>query len=363
MAEDAVQVKRVLLVAPRMEPRGTCEYTLNLARELKRCEVAVAVCCAPGPMLDALHEAEVPVSTFEHLERLGLHFGERKRFLKAVADFAPQLVHGQSFRVAGALALLGKGDGPPLVLTIHWVPPRPRALRRLSRRLAGIIATTQVVREAAVNQCGVDRGKVKVIRNGIDVERLDARDIPPILRSRAAVVGSLGPVEEMRGHELFVRAVSTLVRRGVSAQFVVAGQGEELPEIRKVLTQLGLDRYITLATDFSTYGDVLDALDVVVQSSLVNISGFSILESMGHGRPVIAFKTGTACEIVADGETGLLVAKGDVKALAGAMERLITNKEEARRMGEKARRRVGEQFNIRTVARETVDYYAGLLSA
>lgn len=353
----------MLLVAPQMEPRGTCEYTLNLARELKRSGVEVAVCCAPGPMLDTLRRAEVPVSTFDHLERMTVRFAERKGFLRAVADFSPQLVHGQSFRVAGALDLLSKSDGFPLVLTVHWVPSRPRAFRRLSRRLQGIIATTQGVREAVVNQCGVDRAKVKVIPNGIDVDRLRARDIPPVFRSRAPVVGSLGPIEEMRGHELFVRAVSLLVRGGTSAQFVVAGQGGQLPELRKLLTQLGLDRHITLAIDFSTYDDVLGALDVVVQSSLVNISGFSILESMGHGRPVIAFNTGTACEIVEDGETGLLVPKGDVKALAAAIERLISDTEAARRMGQNARRRVEEKFNIRPVARETLDYYAGLLKA
>jgi len=361
VAEERIQVKRVLLVAPRLEPRGISHYAVGLAREMKRLAVEVAVLCAPGPMLAELRNAEVPVRTFNHLERLGWHFGERKALLAAVQGLSPQIVHGQSPKVAEALRLLASNERLPLVLTVHWTPPRSRMLHRLARRLRGIIATTQVVREAVVNQCGVERAKVKVIPNGIEVEHPGAQPIPPIFRSRIPAVGSLGPVEEMRGHELFVRAAAMLVRKGLSAQFVVAGGGEQLPELRKLLTQLGMDRYITLACDFAAYDDVLDALDVVVQSSLVNVSGFSILESMGHGRPVIAFNTGTACEIIEDEQTGLLVPKGDVKALAAAIERLIGDPALAQRMGQNAVERVRQKFNIRTVAQQTLDYYAALL--
>ncbi len=363
MAEGRVQVGKALLVAPRLEPRGTSRYTVGLARELQRLGVEVSVFCAPGLMLAELHSAGVPVQTFDHLECMGWHFGERKAFRRAVEGLSPQIVHGQSFRAAGALGLLAGKDGLPLVLTVHWMPPRPRVLRRLARKLRGIIATTQAVREAVVNQCGIEGVKVRVIPDGIEVGRAGAQQPPPIFRSRVPAVGSLGPVEEMRGHELFVRAAAMLVRKGVSAQFVVAGEGGQLPELRKLLTKLGMDGHITLARDFASYADVLDALDVVVQNSLVNISGFSILESMGHGRPVIAFNTGTACEIIEDEQTGVLIPKGDVEALAAAIERLIVDSALARRMGQNARERVTEKFNIRTVAQQTLDYYAELLKA
>lgn len=363
MTNGNSEVRKVLLVAPEMEPRGTSEYTLNLAKELKRLEVQVAVFCAPGPMLRMLHQAEVPVTTFERVERVSPLFGERKGFLKAVDGFSPELVHAQSFRVAGPLKLLSRRSDLPLVLTIHWRPESTRAFRRLSRRLAGIIATTQDVREEVVNKCGIERGKIRVIHNGIDVDRLACRDIPAIFRSRAPVVGSLGPIEEMRGHELFVRAASILVRRGTAAQFVIAGEGAELPGLRKLVGSLGLERCVTLATDFSAYEDILDALDVVVQNALVDVSGFSILEAMGHGRPVVAFNTGTACEIVEDKKTGLLVPKGDVKALAGAIQQLLNDVQMARHMGENARQTVKDKFNIQTIARQTLDYYRDILSA
>jgi glycosyltransferase involved in cell wall biosynthesis len=225
-----------------------------------------------------------------------------------------------------------------------------------------VIAASQAVREGLVNDCGVARGKIRVIHNGVDIDRLDEDRISPIFATRVPVVGSLGPIEHQRGHELFIRAAGLVASRLPDVQFVVAGEGTELPGLRKLVAGLGLDRRVTLATDFGSYADVLAAIDVVVQSSQVNVSGFSILEAMGHGRPVIAFNTGTACEIVEDGKTGLLIPKGDVDALAGAIVRLLDDRDTAARMGAAARRAVAERFDARTLAEATLAYYEDLVS-
>jgi glycosyltransferase involved in cell wall biosynthesis len=363
MAESFPQGGKVVLLAPRMESRGTSEYSLNLARELKEQGIDVTVLCAPGPMLEALSRVGVTVEVFDHLERFGLRLGERKRFLSACKRAAPQLIHAQGLRVADALRVLARDVSVPLVLTMHWVPEHPRPVRRLCGMLSGIIATSQTVREGLVNDCGVARDKVKVIPNGIDARRLEGRTVEPILRTGLPVIASLGPIEERRGHELFVRAAALVAGHGREAQFVIAGEGDELPGLRRLIRDLGLERSTTLATDFGTYEDIIEAIDIVVQSSQVDVSGFSILEAMAHGRPVVAFSTGTACEIIEDGKSGLLIPKGDVEALAAAIEDLIANPPKAREMGQSARRHVRENFDARALARQTVDYYASLLSA
>ncbi|NLW49774.1 MAG: glycosyltransferase family 4 protein [Candidatus Brocadiaceae bacterium] len=362
MADTDARVKKVLLVAPRMQARGTSEYTVNLARELKAAGLEVAVFCGPGRMLTMLEREGIPFRTFPYIEGFGLRCGARRSFLAAIAGFDPQIIHVQGFTVARALHPLRRGRSAALVLTAHWVPARCRRLHRLTRCFHGIIATTQDVREELVNDCGVARGRVRVIPNGIDVARLEEHEVPPIFRNAVPAVGSLGPIEEERGHELFVRAAAIVMRRWPAVQFVIAGEGRELPGLTRLVGALGLDRAVTLARDLTAYEDVLDALDVVVQSSQVDVSGYSILEAMGHGRPVIAFNTGTACEIIEDRRTGLLVPKGEVEALAGAMESLIGNPSMARQMGQNARQAVRDKFDVRTLARQTLDYYTQLLS-
>jgi glycosyltransferase involved in cell wall biosynthesis len=98
-----------------------------------------------------------------------------------------------------------------------------------------------------------------------------------------------------------------------------------------------------------------------VQSSLVDISGYSILEAMGHGRPVIAFNTGTAREIMEDYRTGRVVERGNVDELANAMAEITEKTDLAREMGRRARERVSEKFNVKTIARKTSGLYHRLL--
>jgi len=363
VAKADEQTRKVLLVAPRMEPRGTSEYTVNLARGLKRQGAEVLVLCVAGPPLEAIRRDDIRVETFARLESPLFPFTEQKRFAQVVAQFAPQIVHLQSVRVSRVAGALRKGCAAPVVLTVHWRPGRRRWFQRLSRKVSGIIATTQAVREEIVNQCRVEKNKIVVIPNGIDVERIDATAVRPIFSGHTPVVGSVGPVERGRGHELFVQAAARLVGRGCTSQFVVAGEGPELPSLRELAASLGLQGCLTFATQFSEYEEILDAFDVVVQSSLVDVSGFSILEAMGRGRPVIAFNTGTACEMIEDNKTGRLVQKGNVSELADAIEELTKNVEKAREMGGRARQRVRERFDVRRIARQTLEFYNGLLPA
>ena len=350
------------MVAPQMEPRGTSEYTLNLVRQYRKLGVEAAVFCVPGPMTGAVEAEGIPVQTFAHLESRLFPLTEGRRFEEAVRHYAPQIVHLQSTRVARVVGLLRRRLRLPIALTVHWRPSRAALFRRLSTKLAGIIATCHGVREELVNQCRVDKGRITVIHNGVDVGQLAGREIRPVLSSGVPVVGSVGPVEADRGQGLFVRAAARLVGSGRKREFVVAGRGRKLPRIRKLVGRLGLSECFTFATDFRKYEDILEALDVVVQPAMVDISGFSVLEAMLHGRPVVAFNTGAACEIIEEGRTGLLVPRGDVEALARCIREITDRPETARRMGDQARARVGEKFNIEEIARQTLNYYGSLLA-
>ena len=355
-------VERVLFVAPRMEVRGTSEYVLHLAGALRRRGVDVAVFCAPGPMLEVLREQDIPCETFNRLGTMWFRHGEQARFLEQLSDFAPQIIHAQTVGVALQLKRLDPPLAAPVALTAHAVAEGGRKLRSAAGQVAGLIATTQAVRQELVNKLRVDKSKIRVIQNGIDADALADREIRGIFTSGATVVGSVGPVERARGQELFVRAASRVDRAGRNVRFVVAGEGKGLPKVRALARELGLDGCLTFVGDFSSYSEVLEALDVMVQSSQVDVSGFSILGAMGHGRPVIAFNTGTACELIDDGKTGILVPLEDVDGLIVAIERLIGNPELARSMGQRARQVVADRFNINRVAQETLEFYAQLLS-
>ena len=71
-----------------------------------------------------------------------------------------------------------------------------------------------------------------------------------------------------------------------------------------------------------------------------SVEGFGIayLEAGFHGKPVVGYRSGGAAEAIVDGETGLLVEEGNITALAGAFQRLVTHAALRQRLGEGGRR-------------------------
>ncbi len=85
-----------------------------------------------------------------------------------------------------------------------------------------------------------------------------------------------------------------------------------------------------------------------------------VMEAMASGRPVIASRIGGMPELVAHGDTGLLVPPGDANALGDAIQRLLTDRELRERMGEAGRRRIG-RFQASAIVPQVEQVYQDLL--
>ena len=96
---------------------------------------------------------------------------------------------------------------------------------------------------------------------------------------------------------------------------------------------------------------------VVVNPSLSEAFGFSLVEAMACGRPVIATAVGGMKEIVADGKTGLLVPADDADALAAGLDRLLASPEERQAMGTAGLSRARQMFDWDRGTEELVQAY------
>ncbi len=84
-----------------------------------------------------------------------------------------------------------------------------------------------------------------------------------------------------------------------------------------------------------------------------------VAEAMAAGLPVVATRDGAIGEILAEGRSGLLVPRGDVEALAGALGRLLEDGERRREMGETGRVRAVGEFTWDRVVERLVGLYEG----
>ncbi len=89
----------------------------------------------------------------------------------------------------------------------------------------------------------------------------------------------------------------------------------------------------------------------------------TVIEAMVYGVPPIVTDTGGSAELVATGQTGIVVPPGDPVALAEAMQRLSQQRDLASEMGQKSRRRIEEHFNIRDTIDRTLALYRDVLAA
>ncbi len=217
---------------------------------------------------------------------------------------------------AGAVALATRR---PVVLTVHGtdleLARRARPLARaILRRMRVVLAVSTALAEEA-RQLGAR--DVRVVPNGVEVPDDVGEEAEP---PEILFAGRLSPekgilelVDAARGHEL-----------------VVAGDGplrERVPQARGWVPHDELERLFARAA-------------IVACPSQREGFGVVCAEAMAHGRAVVASDVGGLRDLVADGETGLLVPPRDVAALRAALERLLDDRELRRRLGAAARERV-----------------------
>ncbi len=169
----------------------------------------------------------------------------------------------------------------------------------------------------------------------------------------APLVGIVGHLQRWKGQHLVVEAVAAARERHPDLRCLIVGGvhrwGEDFAtELRARIAALGLERHVILTGARRDVAACMDAMDVVIHSSIrPEPFGRVLIEAMALGRPVIAPRLGGPCEIVADGETGLLVAARDAKALGNAIVSLVGDRSRRLAMGRAARDRVDSVFDIR----------------
>jgi glycosyltransferase involved in cell wall biosynthesis len=158
---------------------------------------------------------------------------------------------------------------------------------------------------------------------------------------RLVCIGRLIPI---KGHLVLLRAFARTRARVPGITLDVAGRGPLTPALRSYARELGLEGATRFLGFVSPVQAAIEDAAIVVVPSLGEGFGMVALEAMERARPVIASAVGGLPEIVADGETGLIVPAADVEALADAIVALAADLPRASEMGRAGRARALEQF-------------------
>jgi glycosyltransferase involved in cell wall biosynthesis len=172
-------------------------------------------------------------------------------------------------------------------------------------------------------------------------------------------VGNLIPVKD---HITLLKGVDGFAKCGRPWRLLIAGDGPEFPKLTAFVNnhESWKDR-VTFLGRSSSVPDLLNAMDVYVSSSLTEGISNSVLEAMATGLPVVVTATGGNPEVVVDGESGLLFPVGDCLRLAEHLQSLEAKRELRIGLGQKALRRVRDEFSIDSMVGNYTRIYEDLL--
>jgi starch synthase len=214
--------------------------------------------------------------------------------------------------------------------------------------------------------------RIRVIRNGIDTaeyapdHRTDVLERYGIDQARPYVI-FVGRITRQKGVPVLLRAASALVPE---AQLVLLAGQADTPELLAEVTGL-VDGLRTSRSGVLWIPEMLPKREVIqllshatmfACPSVYEPLGIVNLEAMACGTAVVASRTGGIPEVVADGETGLLVPPGDDERLAAALNALLADPDRARAMGQAGRKRAVAEFGWPAIAAQTAALYAELVS-
>ena len=299
----------------------------------------------PGPMsIGGLDVLKLDFNRALHGRDLAAIAAAKKAIGDLVSSFRPDVLHLNDampssffFGRSGALAAL------PRLLTLHSPPRQPGTDDLQNRMIADadrVVTVSQAQRDAFGSIAST--GKFSVIYNSLrfpDVEPAPLPFDPPHLLC-------LGRLVPEKGIDVAIRAVGRLGEKGIAVDLTIAGGGSQKPELESLARECtpGRVRFLDWLEPAEVPSLVGTATLVLMPSRWQEPFGLVALQAAQMGRPVIASAVGGLNEIVAGGQTGLLVPPGDDGALADAVAQLLAQPDRAARLGTSARLRAQKSF-------------------
>ncbi len=350
---------------------GGTTYFLATLPSLDRRVVDPGLCILGAP--------HVATEQFEALGITPIVFARAKGDPRALGDLI-RVVRGQQVDIlhlstmksallgAAAAALTGRSA----ILHLHDLTPLKPGLRRLhrlaARHISAFIAVSEPVRRFAEAAFDVSADQFEVIPNGMRVEALQVDPGAARRRMRcqlglaedSPVIGMTSRLFPDKGHRYLIRALPSIIARCPGTVLLIAGDGPTRATCEALVRQLHLEASVRFLGHRNDIPDVLSAIDVFAMPSTVEEGfGYSALEAIASGRPVVAFASEALERIVLPGRTGMLVANRDIEGLATTVAALLADRDLVRRLGD-AGRHHAEAFAIERHTRRLEDLYVSL---
>lgn len=307
--------------------------------------------------------------------RNALDAASARRLAQLVREQKIEIIHAHMARDYPLAAFAARRNkSARLVITRHVLFPMSRLHKVALANVGRVIAVSNAVAQTLLARGAFAPERIVIVRNGIDVERFaracanfDYSALCRRLNIPAArlLIGTVGEITELKGHQDFVRAAALIAARIPDAHFIIAGEDhsrtrENEASLERLIEGHGLTDRLQRFGRLENLAELYCALDVFISASHSESFGLAIAEAMASGTAVVATATGGASEIVEDGVSGKLVPIANPEAMMAAVVE-FADAEERKRYGNAGQLRARENFGRDRMIEETDQVYRDLL--
>jgi len=233
------------------------------------------------------------------------------------------------------------------------------AERFFRSRTARFITVCAADREKGANLGILDPTCTSVVHNGIEVPHntesglfraeLGLTDEPLVL--------SVGRFHEQKDQRTLIAAWANVSTAMPDAVLALIGSGELESDLRAQTAELGLGERMRFVAPRPGLGAAYADADLFALSSLWEGFPYVVLEAMAHALPVVSTGVDGIPEAIDDGVSGRLVPPGDPEALAEALTAVLSDRDDACRMGAAGRERVANDFTLDRMVEGVIGAY------
>jgi sugar transferase (PEP-CTERM/EpsH1 system associated) len=299
------------------------------------------------------------------------------RLARVMRAYRPHIVHSRNWGTIEAILAARLARVPVAIHSEHGydldmltgLPTRRRIFRRASYRMAdAVFSVTRELCDFHARQAWISPERIRVIYNGVDTQRFRPRSSERIslrkkfgLPQERFIVGTVGRTVTIKDHPTLLRAVESMVLKGIDAHALLVGSGPELERNRQLVKDSSvLAGRVTFVGSSDEVPDILNTMDAFALTSISEGMSNTLLEAMAAGLPVIATNVGGNPEVVVDGDSGWLFRARDVEALVSRLMSLASDENQRRQLSLAARQRIVERFSLARMLNDYSNLYLEL---
>ncbi|WP_105113436.1 glycosyltransferase family 4 protein [Streptococcus suis] len=382
-------MKKILYLHAGAELYGADKVLLELIKGLDKREFEVHVILpSDGILVEKLRKAGAKVSVIEYPILRRKYFNPKgiieyifkyRKYSQLICNYARlhniEIIHNNTTAVLEGIYVKKKLH-IPLIWHVHEIIVKPRFISNFINLLMGrfadkIVTVSRAVANHISQSPHIKDDQVHVIYNGVDTRVFHQSDAQSIrqkfdIEEDALVIGMIGRVNAWKGQGDFLEAMVPILEQEPKAIAFMAGsafEGEEwrVQELEESITKLSVASQVRRIDYYTNTAELYNMFDIfVLPSTNPDPLPTVVLEAMACGKPVVGYRQGGVCEMVKEGQNGLLAEANRPEALSKIIEALVVSKDLRMTFGKNSVERQMKLFSLDSYIDNFSKLYKGM---